>query len=69
MAEGVIVDWDTGAFDKDVEYTCGAGNEAMELEDKDMETKGSMYSSELSRGAGDLVFDRRMTTSLSFGLS
>ena len=47
-AEGVIVDWDTGAFDKDVEYTCGAGNGALELEDNDIDTKGSIQSSESS---------------------
>ena len=64
-----MVDWATGAFDKDVEYTCGAGNGAMELEDRDIETNGSMYSSELSGGAGDLVFVLLIIVSLSVGLS
>ena len=64
-----MVDWATGAFDKDVEYTCGAGNEALELEDRDIDTKGSMYSSGTSGGTGDLVFVLLMITSSSVGLS
>ena len=62
LEEGVIVDWDTDAFDKDVEYTCGAGNGAVELEERYIETKGSMHSSELSGGAGDLLFVLRIIT-------